>query len=251
MVDSDRRRADMAYGDNRRWITCFCSLALLAVIVLSLTSCCKYRVAPDKYIVTQKMLQAGGAVSLFDGESLGQWQQTPFEEEGKSYVAGDRIVMAMGRDMSGITWTGPLLRMNYEISLEAMRIEGTDFFCGLTFPVNESACTLVIGGWGGGLVGLSCIDYYDAANNETSWNLDVESGKWYQIRLRVTEKMIQAWIDDEMMVNFEWPGHKLDVRMEVDLSVPLGIAAWQTAGAVRNIEVRKVDKAADTPEMWH
>jgi len=251
MVDSGKRKADMAYGDNHRWIISFCGGLLLSAILLSLMSCSRSNVTSDVYVVTEQMLQAGGTVSLFDGESLGQWKQTPFEEDGKSYVADGRIIMAMGRDMSGVTWTGPLLRMDYEISLEAMRVEGFDFFCGLTFPINESPCTLVVGGWGGGLVGLSNIDYYDAANNETSWNLDVESGKWYQIRLRVTEKMIQAWIDDEMMVNFEWPGHKLDVRMEVDLSVPLGIATWQTAGAARSIEVRKVDKAADTPEMWY
>ena len=241
MVDSYRTRAEMAHGDNRRPITCFCSLALLLAIVLSLTSCVSLPTASNKYIVTHQMLQAGSTVSLFDGESLGQWKQTPFDEDGKSYVEDGRILMSMGRDMSGITWAGPLLRMDYEISLEAMRLAGTDFFCGLTFPVNESPCTLVVGGWGGGLIGLSNIDYYDAANNETSRSLDVESGKWYQIRLRVTKKMIQAWIDDELVVNFEWPSHKLDVRMEVDLSVPLGIATWQTAGAARNIEVRKVD----------
>ncbi len=251
MVDSGRRKAGMGYGDDRRWRISFCGLVLLPAILLSLTSCCRYRVASDKYIVTQEMLQAGGTVSLFDGKSLGQWKQTPFEEDGKSYVEDGRIIMAMGRDMSGVTWTGPLLRMNYEISLEAMRVEGTDFFCGLTFPINESPCTLVVGGWGGGLVGLSNIDYYDAANNMTSKNLDFESGKWYQIRVRVTQKMIQAWIDDEMMVNFEWPGHKLDVRAEVDLSIPLGIATWQTAGAIRNIEIRQVDKAAEAPEMWY
>jgi len=251
MVDSGKRKADMAYGDNHRWIISFCGGLLLSAILLSLMSCSRSNVTSDVYVVTEQMLQAGGTVSLFDGESLGQWKQTPFEEDGKSYVEDGRIIMATGRDMSGITWTGPLLRMNYEISLEAMRVEGFDFFCGLTFPINESPCTLVVGGWGGGLVGLSNIDYYDAANNETSKNLDFENGKWYQIRLRVTRKMIQAWIDDELMVNFEWPGHKLDVRFEVEPSVPLGIATWQTAGAARSIEVRKVDKAADTPEMWY
>ena len=247
MFSSGKERAETTSGGNDKWIMTLCGGLVVAAIVLSLMSCSRSNVTSDVCVVTEEMLQTGGTVSLFDGESLGQWKQTPFEEDGKSYVEDGRIIMAMGRDMSGVTWTGPLLRMNYEISLETMRLEGTDFFCGLTFPVNDSPCTLVIGGWGGGLVGLSNIDYYDAANNETSWNLDVESGKWYQIRLRVTEKMIQAWIDDEMMVNFEWPGHKLDVRMEVDLSIPLGIATWQTAGAVRNIEVRKVDKAARSP----
>ncbi len=251
MVGSGKEKVNAAPGAFGKWIVALCGGLVLWAIVLSLTSCSRLRMASNKYIVTQEMLQAGGTVSLFDGESLGQWKQTPFEEDGKSYVEDGRIVMATGRDMSGVTWTGPLLRMDYEISLEAMRVEGFDFFCGLTFPINESPCTLVVGGWGGGLVGLSNIDYYDAANNETSKNLDFENDKWYQIRVRVTQKMIQAWIDDEMMVNFEWPGHKLDVRAEVDLSVPLGIATWQTGGALRNIEVRQVDEAAETPEMWY
>ncbi|MBN2588491.1 MAG: hypothetical protein JXA96_01410 [Sedimentisphaerales bacterium] len=60
--------------------------------------------------------------------------------------------------MQGIYWTGPLVTMSYEITLEAMRVEGSDFFCGLTFPVDENPCTLIPGGWGGTLCGLSCIN---------------------------------------------------------------------------------------------
>lgn len=181
---------------------------------------------------------------------MGQWKKTPFEQDGKSYVEEGKIVMTAGHDMSGITWTGPLLRMNYEIELEAARLEGSDFFCGLTFPVNDSHCTLVIGGWGGTLIGLSNIDYYDAANNMTTRSKDFENGVWYKIRLRVTASHIQAWIDDEMFVNFEWPGHKLDVRMEVDLSRPLGIATWQTTGAVRKITVRREDQPVEVEDPY-
>ncbi|HPD46772.1 MAG TPA: DUF1080 domain-containing protein [Anaerohalosphaeraceae bacterium] len=194
--------------------------------------------------------QEGEVLSLFDGESMGQWKKTPFEQDGKSYVEEGKIVMTAGHDMSGITWTGPLLRMNYEIELEAARLEGSDFFCGLTFPVNDSHCTLVIGGWGGTLIGLSNIDYYDAANNMTTRSKDFENGVWYKIRLRVTASHIQAWIDDEMFVNFEWPGHKLDVRMEVDLSRPLGIATWQTTGAVRKITVRREDQPVEVEDPY-
>jgi len=246
MFSSANKKANAARGG--KWITALCGGLAAATIALSLASCSGHRA---RYAVTEQMLQQGGTVSLFDGKSLGQWKQTPFEEEGKSYVEDGKIIITAGHDMSGVTWTGPLLRMNYEISLEAMRIEGTDFFCGLTFPVNDSYCTLIAGGWGGGLVGLSCIDYYDAANNITARNVDFQNNKWYRIRLRVTEKMIQAWIDDEMYVNFEWPGHKLDVRMEVDLSVPLGIATWQTGAAIRNIEIRKESQPAEAPEMWY
>ncbi|MFH1882422.1 MAG: DUF1080 domain-containing protein, partial [Planctomycetota bacterium] len=64
--------------------------------------------------------------------------------------------------------------------------------------------------------------------------------KWYRVRLRVTPDRIQAWLDDEELVNIETTGRKIDIRAEVDLSQPLGIATWQTAGAIRNIHLRKL-----------
>ena len=59
--------------------------------------------------------------------------------------------------------TADFPREDYEVSLEARRLEGTDFFCGLTFPVGKEPCTLIIGGWGGTTVGLSNVDDYSAA----------------------------------------------------------------------------------------
>lgn len=222
------------------------------VVLLSclLVSCGKQAANPVSQLVQQITdLSVGDpAVSLFDGEQMGLWEQTEFEQEGKSYVEDGMIVMSKGMDMSGITWTGPVVRMNYEITLEAMRVDGFDFFCGLTFPVKDDPCTLVLGGWGGTTVGLSNIDYYDAMNNETMTMVEFENNKWYQVRLRVTEKKIQGWVDDEMIVDFAWPGHKLDIRMEVDMSAPLGIATWQTGGAVRNIQIRRETEAAESPE---
>jgi hypothetical protein len=235
----------------------FAALAtpILILSCLLLASCRLGRDKSDSPRSFQQKLDSltvgGEAVSLFDGKSMGFWKQTDFRQKGTSCVEDGKIIMTKAMDMSGITWTGPLLRMNYEIQLEAMRVDGIDFFCGLTFPVNQEPCTLVLGGWGGTVVGLSNIDYYDAINNETAKTKTFENNKWYRIRLRVTEKMIQAWIDDELIVNFPWPDHKLGVRMEVDQSIPLGIAAWQTTGAVRNIYVHKVDRPADYPELWY
>ncbi|MHC4726296.1 MAG: 3-keto-disaccharide hydrolase [Planctomycetota bacterium] len=179
--------------------------------------------------------------SLFDGKSLGHWAITDFGGQGKVYVKDGAIYMEMGNDMTGINWKGPLIRMNYEIMLEAMRISGSDFFCGLTFPVAENPCSLILGGWGGGLCGLSNIDYYDAANNETTTFTSFEDNKWYKVRLRVTPDRIEAWLDDEEIVNIEITGRKIDIRAEVDLSQPLGIATWQTGGAVRNIRIRPLE----------
>jgi len=179
-------------------------------------------------------------ISLFDGKSLGKWKITDFGGQGDVYVKDGAIYMTMGNDMTGITWTGPLIRQNYEITLEAMRVEGSDFFCGLTFPVGDRPCSLILGGWGGELCGLSNIDYYDAANNETTRFVSFENGKWYHVRLRVTPKKIQAWLDGEPLVDIGIEGRHIDIRPEVDLSQPLGIATWQTTGAVRNIKIKPI-----------
>ncbi len=178
--------------------------------------------------------------SLFDGKSLGYWKITDFGGQGDVYVKDGAIYLEMGNDMTGVTWTGPLVRMNYEITLEAMRVDGSDFFCGLTFPVADKPCSLILGGWGGGVCGLSNIDYYDAANNETTQFFSFDDKKWYCVRLRVTPDRIEAWLDDEEIVNIETTGRKIDIRAEVDLSQPLGIATWCTSGAIRNIYMKPI-----------
>jgi len=181
-------------------------------------------------------------ISLFDGETLDQWEVTDFGGQGDVYVKDGAIHMEMGSYMTGITWTGPVIRMNYEITLDAMRVQGNDFFCALTFPAEESHCTLVLGGWGGSVCGLSNIDYFDASENETTRLMSFKTGTWYHVRLRVTPGRIQAWLDDEDLVDVETTGHKIDTRPEVDLSQPLGVATWMTAGAVRNIRVKALSE---------
>ena len=183
-------------------------------------------------------------MSLFDGKTLGHWKITDFGGQGKVYVKDESLILEVGSDMTGVTWDGPVVRMNYEITLETMRISGSDFFCGLTFPVDANHCSLVLGGWGGTLCGLSNIDYYDAANNETTQFMSFENGRWYHVRLRVTPGRIQAWLDkneDEPLVDMDITGRKIDTRIEMDLCQPMGIATWQTSGAIRNMKLRRLE----------
>jgi len=182
-------------------------------------------------------------MSLFDGKTLGNWKITDFGGQGEVHIKDGSIYLELGNDMTGITWDGPLVRMNYEITLEAMRVSGSDFFCGFTFPVNDNYCSLVLGGWGGSLCGLSNIDYYDAANNETTRFVSFENNKWYHVRLRVIPNRIQAWLQEdgeEPLVDMDITDRKIDTRAEMDLCQPMGVATWQTAGAVRNIQLRKL-----------
>jgi len=178
---------------------------------------------------------------LFDGETLTGWKVTEFGGQGKVEVKDGMIVMPTGNDMTGVTWAGNKLpRDNYELTLEGMRLAGGDFFCTTTFPVGKEPCTLVVGGWGGTVVGLSNVDGYDASNNSTSTFQNFKDKQWYRVRIRVTAAKIQAWIGDEQVVNQERKDHKFGIRFECDLCQPLGIATWCTAGAVRNIRLRQL-----------
>lgn len=185
-------------------------------------------------------LGPGEQIRLFDGQSLGQWKVTDFGGQGDVYVKDGAIYLEMGSYATGITWTGPVIRMNYEITLEAMRVEGNDFFCALTFPVADKPCTLVLGGWGGTLCGLSNIDYYDASENPTTTFYSFKKQTWYHVRLRVVPNRITAWLDGEQLVDIDTTDRKIDIRAEMDLCQPLGIATWVTTGAVRNLFVTKL-----------
>jgi len=182
----------------------------------------------------------GEEISLFDGQTLGPWKVTDFGGQGNVHVKDGAIYLEMGSYATGIAWTGPVVRMNYEITLDAMRAQGNDFFCGLTFPVGENPCTLILGGWGGSLCGLSSLDHFDASENETTKMLHFDNGKWYHVRLRVVPNRIQVWLDDQDLVDVDVTGRKIDIRPEIDLSQPLGIATWVTTGAVKNIRLKKL-----------
>jgi hypothetical protein len=178
---------------------------------------------------------------LFDGKILEGWKITKFGEEGAVKVEGGAILMELGNPMTGITWTGAPPRENYELSLEGMRVRESDFFCTTTFPVGKEPCSLVVGGWGGSVVGLSSVDGYDASENTTTRTIQFKQKQWYRVRIRVTEKAVLAWIDDREVVRQARKGHEFSIRFEVELSQPLGIAAWNTVGAVRNIRLRHLN----------
>jgi len=181
-----------------------------------------------------------GEVSLFDGRRLGQWKITDFGGQGKVYVKDQSIILEKGDDLTGITWSGTVLRMNYEITLDAIRLDGKDFFCGLTFPVGETFVSFIAGGWGGYVTGISSVNFYDASDNETTQKVYFDNNRWYQIRVRVTPDKIQCWIDDKQYVNLDTRGKKLSIRFELEESKPLGIASWRTTAAIKNIRLTKL-----------
>ncbi|NQU22720.1 MAG: DUF1080 domain-containing protein [Candidatus Nealsonbacteria bacterium] len=177
---------------------------------------------------------------LFDGKTLDGWKVPEFGGEGEVSVKDGAIVMEMGSAMTGVTYTGELPTDNYEFAWEGARLDGIDFFAAATFPVGKEHCSFVTGGWGGMVVGLSCVNYYDASDNETTKFFDFKDKRWYKFRVRVTPAKIEVWIDDEQFVDVTREGKTIGIRDEADLCRPLGIGAWCTTGGVRAIRIRKL-----------
>lgn len=177
---------------------------------------------------------------LFEGKTLEGWEITNFGPQGPVYVSDGAIILGMGEGCTGITFKREFPVNNYRVTLEAKRVSGNDFFCGMTFPAGRDHCSLIIGGWGGTVAGLSCIDKKDASENETTRLMKFENDHWYRICLIVKDDTIKALIDDQVIVDFAKGNKILSIRPEVELSKPFGIASWYTTSALRNLKVERL-----------
>lgn len=175
---------------------------------------------------------------LFNGKDLEGWKVTNFGGEGDVLVEKGDVVITQGADLSGIHTEKKLPKSNYEVQFEAMREAGGDFFAGLTFPIQDNFCSLIVGGWGGGVCGISSLDGMDASENETTTYQAFDKGKWYKIRLVVRDNHISAWIDDSQIVNADTTGKKIGVRFEVERSKPFGFSTYCTTARIRNARIR-------------
>ncbi len=183
--------------------------------------------------------------SLFNGKDLEGWKSTEFGGQGDVEVNDGVIILPAGSEMTGITYKGKVPKNNYELVVEAQRLEGLDFFAATTFPVGDGYASFIPGGWAGGVTGLSSINGLDASENETTKYRPFGDKKWYSFRIRVRDEKVQVFIDDKLQIDVarqddEGKERKFTTRGEVDLSKPLGIATYSTKGAIRAIKIREL-----------
>ena len=185
---------------------------------------------------------------LFNGKDLEGWKITEFGGQGEVLFEEGEIVISQGVDLSGLHTEQEIPKSNYEVQFEAQRAAGSDFFAGLTFPVKDSYCSLIVGGWGGGVCGISSLSGMDASENETTSYQQFDKGKWYKIRLVVRDDHINAWIDDKQIVDVDTTGQKIGVRFEVERSKPFGFSTYQTTGRLKNARIRSLPPEDKKPE---
>ncbi len=179
---------------------------------------------------------------LLEKDSLKGWEITNFGGEGTAEVNEGVLRLDRGEPMTGITTIRKdFPKENFEMRWKASRVDGSDFFAGVTFPVGDEFCSLICGGWGGGLVGLSSINNSDASENETTGFHSFKNKQWYAFRVRVDKKTITAWIDDKEILKVEREGKKFSLRGEVFKSKPLGYCVFQSIVDVKEWEYQIIE----------
>ena len=244
-----------------------------------------------------------GWLSLFNGKDLSGWEETDYAGRGNVKVQNGELHIENGLVITGVTYTNKtvLPKTNYEIEYEAKKLNGTDFFGLLTFPVGDAHASLVTGGWGGAVTGISSINSMDASENNTTVYLKFNKDHWYKFRLSVTPDNLSVWMTpkehliplnatvasvvkayqedaakagqtltaeqaesalrainpkldenipardtiyfpgEAQIINENIKDKVVNMRVgEIELSAPLGFAAFQTYGVLRNIRMRRI-----------
>lgn len=188
---------------------------------------------------------------LFSSAHVASWREATLSGSGGVVWEQEGCILKAGAPMTGITfagWTSQNLPFaDYAIEYEALRLDGTDFFGTVTFPVGsvDRAVSFVLGGWGGSQVGISSMDGLDAAANSTGSSQPFENHRWYHIRIEVHQTLLQVWLDGRPLVRFDPSRHQLHLRTgEIDQCLPFGFATYNTTARLRRCIIRTLPPPA-------
>lgn len=179
---------------------------------------------------------------LFDGKDMSAWRTGVFGTDDDFEVTEEGVVLPQAAALAGMTYAAEPPTTPYLLTVEATRVFGADFFLGITFPVRDSHLTLVLGGWGGNVCGLSCIDGEDASNNDTRHLQSFPNGKSQTVIIDVSDTRVSASVNGQQIVDRAIDGASvLTLRPEVDASSPLGVASFATSTVVHRVTVTPKD----------
>ncbi len=200
--------------------------------------------AGNKPAINLSAIQTNTWVKIFDGETLKGWvplEKTKFDMGSKVDVKDGNLLLAEGKPYSALIWGGTFPTVNYEVRLRAKRVAGDDIFCGLLFPVDDSSCSLILGGWQNSVTGLSSVDEMFAVDNNTANYIEFDNNKWYKARLRVTEESIRVWLDGKEIIRQPRKDHRITPYPGLELFEPFGLFTYCTSASVSEIYFKMLE----------
>lgn len=228
---------------GRCWLTA--ALALLGSMASNSLSFAQQEAKIEQARAAKQPDQSGW-INLLPEKGLEGWEVTDFYGHGEVKREGDVIILERGKPLTGINLKQKEFQNNnYEVELEARRIEGKDFLCGLTFPIGKQFATFIGGGWGGGLVGLSSVNGSDASENNTSSHFDFQNKQWYKFRIVVDDEFVRGFIDKKEVFAQEREDCEFSTRIEVYASQPLGFCVFDSRVELKNFRWRPLAQATN------
>ena len=198
---------------------------------------------------------ADGWSRLLDGTSLKGWEVVKdfpgTDAAGPVEVKDGSVVLGTGWPWTGMVWKGDAPSVDYELEIEGQRVKGLGDFCSVVFPVKGESCKINVGGHWPTVVALDTVDGRTGRDGGSPARRPVafKDGQWYRVRVRVTAERIEAWLDDEQVINLPLARHKLtlfDNYPSMAALKPLGVCSWKTKGAIRGLRLRRL-KPDGTP----
>lgn len=225
-------------------IVCFC---LLTLGCKTTGDCCS---GCNKDAHAKAHAKAKWTATPLIGDDLSGWEKIDYGTQGEINVKDGVLNIDMDLEINAIRYTGDLKALfgptldNYAITLQAQRVEGTDIFLGLTFPVGDKgSVSLVLGGWGGAVTGISNLDGLNASENSTTKYTGLKDKQWYRVKVYVTTEKIECWLDGKKIVDEPRADYtKFDTHSAVIDTKPFGLFTYATWGAFKDLKVWKPAK---------
>ncbi len=217
-----------------------CLLAAVVVVLARRPS----RVQPTEVWDPLRAPGADGWRSLLRADSLDGWQVATtdvFSKHGPVRVDGDCLLLEGGQPDTGVAWQGAFPTEGYEVCMEALRLYDAPC-CEVVFPVGESHCMLVVGGWEeGAFVALADVDNVEPpSENASAAKFHFQLQRWCRVYLRVTTDRVEVTLDGQPVINLPVAQHRfsLPTRWQALKPFGLGSAAGREA-RLRNIKLRQ------------
>jgi hypothetical protein len=169
-----------------------------------------------------------------------------FQKPGKVEFRNDTLSISAGDPYGGVSLASDFMKDHYEVSLQARRTGGNDIFCGILFPVGKDYCSMVLGGWGNSLSGLSMINGLFASENETAYPESFTNHVWVDVTLRVSPDAIRVFTGTNEIISQEREDRLIEPYPGLEVFEPFGFFTYETDAEIRRVRVRELP--AETPD---